>query len=248
MEGEQQAEQRGMANTGFDAFEKVKRAIVVCAHADDTETMMGGTVARLVGRGVEVYELICTLGDIGTHDIQYNRLTLAEARRQEAQAGGETLGLREVVTLDYHDGELEPSLLLRAQIASYYRKWQADTLFTFDPAWSGQVHPDHRAASRAAVDALMPSKMELYHPEQLTQGSNVANIERAFFFSPAEPTIFVDVTAVYEKKLASALAHKSQFPEGDKNLDWMRNLDTEAAKRGNLQTQYAEQFTLMNLW
>ncbi len=233
---------------GFDAFEKVMCAIVVCAHADDTETMIGGTIAGLVERGVEIYELICTVGDLGSHDMRYTRETLAAVRRQEAQDGGRALGLREVVTLDYMDGELEPSLALRAQIAGYYRKWQPDTLFTFDPSWSGQVHADHRAVGRAAIDALMPSKMEFYHPEQLEQGSKVANIQRAFLFSPADPTIFIDVTPVYKEKITASLAHKSQFPEGNKNLDWMRDLDANAAKRGNLQVKYAEQFAVIDLW
>lgn len=234
--------------TGFEAFDKVTRVIVVCAHSDDLETMIGGTISMLVQRGVEVYELICTVGDLGTHDPQYTRETLAATRRQEAQDGGRALGLKEVVTLAQHDGELEPSLPLRAKIASYYRQWQPDTLFTFDPNWSGQIHADHRAAGRAALDALMPSKMELYHPEQLEQDIKVANIQRAFFFSPANPTIFIDVTAVYDKKVAASLAHTSQFPEGDKNLDWMRALDTKAADRSNLQAQYVEQFSTLDLW
>ena len=27
----------------------------------------------------------------------------------------------------------------------------ADTLWTFDPFWAGQIHPDHRAAGQAAL-------------------------------------------------------------------------------------------------
>lgn len=245
MDGEQETR---VASSGFGVFEKVKRLVVVGAHADDMETLAGGTIAMLVERGVEVYEVICTQGDIGTHDPQYTRETLAETRRQEAQEGGRVLGLREVVTLDHHDGELEPTLALRAELAHLYRRWQPDTLLTFDPSWAGQVHPDHRAAGRAALDAFMPSKMELYHPEQLQEGVQVANIQQAFLFSPANPTIFVDVTTLYEKKIAATVAHKSQFPEGDKNLDWMRQLDSAAAERAGIGALYAEQFDAINVW
>jgi len=233
--------------TGFEAFDEVKRAIVVCAHADDMETMMGGTVWLLAQRGVEIFELLCTRGDLGSHDESYTRETLADMRRTEAEEAGRLLGLQEVVTLGYPDGELVPTLALRAEIALYYRKWQPDTLFTFDPSWSGQVHPDHAAVGRGAVDALMPSKMRLYRPEQL-MGNQVADIKRAFLFSPTNPAIFVDVSGVYDKKVASALAHKSQFPEGDKNLDWMRELDRWAAKRGNIGGEYAEQFSELRIW
>src|SRR5438105_7008857 len=136
---------------GLEAFDEVKSAIIVGAHADDLETMMGGTVWMLAERGVKIYELVCTLGDLGSQDERYTRQTLAEVRRREAQDGGRLLGLKEVVTLEHPDGELEPSLELRAEIALYYRKWQPDTLFTFDPSWPGQIHPDHRAAGRAAI-------------------------------------------------------------------------------------------------
>ncbi len=237
----------GAPTNGFGAFGEVKRAIVVCAHADDMETMMGGTIWLLTQAGVEIFELICTQGDLGSNDEQYTREKLARVRREEAQSGGRMLGLREVVTLNHHDGELVPTLELRAQVAEYYRRWQPDTLFTFDPSWAGQIHPDHTAAGRAAIDAFMPSKMRLYRPEQL-RGSALADLKRTFLFGPANPTIFVDVTSIYDKKVASAIAHKSQFPEGDKNLNWMRELDAAAAKRANLEGRYVEQFSSLRVW
>src|SRR5438477_4097303 len=138
--------------------------------------MMGGTAWLLTQAGVELFELICTQGDLGSNDEQYTREKLASIRREEAQTGGRMLGLREVGTLDHHDGVLVPTLELRAQIAAYYRRWQPDTLFTFDPSWPGQIHPDHTAAGRAAIDALMPSKMRLYRPEQL-QNTTTADIK-----------------------------------------------------------------------
>lgn len=232
---------------GLEAFDEVKRAIVVAAHADDLETQCGGTIAMLVERGVEVYELICTMGDLGSHDLSLTRERLAELRRQEAAEAGQILGLREVVTLNHHDGELEPSLKLREQVSGYYRRWQPDTLITFDPWWPGQIHPDHRAAGMAALDAYMPSKMEFYHPEQLVE-CQVANLQRVFFFGPRQPTVFVDVSAVYGIKMAASLAHRSQFPEGEKSLEWMRNLDAQSAKLGKLDVPYAEQFGAMLVW
>ncbi|MEO8288447.1 MAG: PIG-L deacetylase family protein [Chloroflexota bacterium] len=232
---------------GPEAFKDVQRAIVVCAHADDMETMMGGTAWLLQQRGVDLYELICTRGDLGTHDPAYTRDTLAAARAMEAREGGGLLGFKEVVTLEYHDGELEPSLELRAQITQFYRRWQADTLFTFDPSWAGQIHADHRAAGRAALDALMPSRMELYHPEQL-EDAQVGKVGRVFLFSPAEATLNIDVTDVYDKKLAASLAHVSQFQDGEKSLEWMRALDTQAAEAADMAGRLVERFSELRLW
>src|SRR5688572_8056388 len=229
-------------STAGDPFAEVKRAIVVCAHADDLETMMGGTAAHLTARGIEIFELICTRGDLGSHDPIYTRQTLAEVRLVEAEKGASILGVSQVAVLDHPDGELEPKLELRAEVAHYYRRWQPDALFTFDPAWAGQIHPDHRAVGRAAIDAVMPSKMPLYKPDQLiSEGVSVGKISRAFLFGPAEAAFYVDVKGIYERKISSALAHKSQFPE-EKNLDWMRQLDSDAAKQAGSEGSLMEKF------
>lgn len=237
------------SNGGIEAFQGVERAIVVCAHADDMETMMGGLASMLAARGVVLHQVICTRGDVGTHDPQYTRDTLAQTRWEEARSGAALLGFSDAVTLDYHDGELEATLELRRTIAHYYRLWQSDTLFTFDPNWAGQIHPDHRAAGRAALDALMPSRMELYHSEQLVEGVGVGKTSRVYLFSPAVADVYVDVTDVYSRKLEASLAHRSQFPQGEENLQWMRALDTEAAKlAGAAEGRLYERFATIRLW
>ena len=138
--------------------------------------------------------------------------------------------------------------LLRAEIARLYRLTQADTLFTFDPHWTGQIHPDHRAAGQAALDAYMPSKMPLDQPAQLNeQGAGLGCLERVFVFSTdRDPDVVVEVTAVYPQKVAATIAHKSQFPDGEANLDWLKEIDAGIGKRINV--TYAEQFKQINVW
>src|SRR3954467_6045274 len=89
-------------------LEGVERAIVVCAHADDMETMMGGTAWLLTQAGVEIRELLPPQGGLGSNDERYTRESLSAIRRREAQEGARLLGVSEVVTLDHHDGELVP--------------------------------------------------------------------------------------------------------------------------------------------
>lgn len=232
----------------LDAFADTKRLIVVAAHPDDLETMCGGTVYQLAQRGVAIFSVNCTLGDIGTSDPHQNRTDLAARRLQETEAAARLLGIQQTFNLGRHDGELLPDLTLRAEIARLYRLTQADTLFTFDPHWTGQIHPDHRAAGQAALDAYMPSKMPLYHPEQLNEvGAGVGCLARVFLFSTdRDPDVLVDVTAVYPQKIAASLTHVSQFPEGEANLEWMKELDR--APGAKLGVAFAEQFKQVNVW
>lgn len=233
---------------GLEAFDDVKRLIIVAAHPDDMETICGGTVLLLARRGVKIFSVNCTLGDIGTQEPGTTRPALATTRMAEANEAARILGVEQTFNLGHHDGELVANLELRAQLARLYRITQADTLWTFDPFWAGQIHPDHRAAGQAALDAYMPSKMPLYRPEQLNEpGACLGCLERVFFFSSArDPEIYVDVTAVYPEKLAACMAHRSQFPQGEAGLEWMKELDRKPGQV--IGAGYAEVFKTIRVW
>lgn len=233
---------------GLEAFDDVKCLIIVAAHPDDMETMVGGTVAMLAQRGVTIFSVNCTLGDIGTQEAGVQRPVLASTRLAETAEADRVLGLQLSFNLGRHDGELVPDLELRAQLARLYRLTQADTLWTFDPFWTGQIHADHRAAGQAALDAYMPSKMPLYRPEQLNEpGASLGCLERVFFFSTdRDPDIFIDVSELYPTKLAACMAHRSQFPQGEESLEWMKELDRQRGQVFNL--GYAESFKQIEVW
>lgn len=233
---------------GLEIFDDVERIIVVAAHPDDLECLCGGTISMLTARGKEIISVNCTLGDIGTQDAQTVRPALASTRLNETDVAARMLGLRGTHNLGHHDGELVPDLELRAQIARLYRITQADTLMTFDPFWTGQIHPDHRSAGQAALDASMPSRMPLYRPEQLREeGADVGQIKRVLLFGTnREPDVYIDVTDVYATKLAACMAHVSQFPYGEESLQWMKDRDAHGGEV--LGVAYAEVFKRMLTW
>lgn len=233
---------------GVEAFEKCKRLIVIAAHPDDLETMCGGTIKLLAEQGVEIYSVNCTLGDIGAQDNKLSRPMLATIRLAETETAAEILGVKQTFNLRRPDGELVSDLALRGQIARLYRITQADTLFTFDPYWTGQIHPDHRAAGQVAIDAYIPSKMPLYRPEQLNEpGSGRGCIERIFLFSTdRDPDVYIDITDIYDIKLTSSKAHVSQFLDGEKDLEWMKERDRRQGEV--IGVRYAERFKQVEVW
>lgn len=233
---------------GLEAFSETERLIVIAAHPDDLETLCGGTVTLLAQQGVSIFSANCTLGDIGAQDPTLARPALASTRLAETEDAARILGIRRTFNLGHHDGELVADLNLRAQIARLIRITQADTLWTFDPYWTGQIHPDHRAAGQAALDAYMPSKMPLYRPEQLNEPeADLGRLERVFFFSTdRQPDVFVDVGEVYETKMAACMAHRSQFPEGAESLEWMKEIDGRQGE--HIGVDYAESFKQITVW
>jgi LmbE family N-acetylglucosaminyl deacetylase len=228
--------------------EGIQRVLVVAAHPDDLETTCGGTVRLMICQGNEVSLMLCTDGDIGTHDVSYTRESLARTRRAEALDAAQVLGLKEVIFVGRHDGELVADLELRAQVAHAYRRLQPDTVLTFDPYWGGQAHPDHTASGRAAVDAYMPSKMELYHPEQLVDGVTVADVKRIYFFGGSDRAgqITIDISSTWDTKIEATRRHVSQFGNMEEALQWLTGWNHEIGKCCGL--EYAESFHGVQVW
>lgn len=236
---------------GLEAFEPCQHLLVVAAHADDLETMCGGTLVQLLAQGKTADLLLATDGDLGTDDPSAERLALATRRRAEAQRAAEQLGLRRVHFLGYHDGELLNDLKLRQEVAYAYRLLQPDTVLTFDPlaAYRDNLHPDHIAVAQAAIDAFMPAKMALYHPEHLSGTVRPSRVEHIFCFATPEPDVVVPIDAVYEQKVAASLVHESQFPKGEANLEWMRERDRATAQQYAADgTEYAEGFRTLTTY
>ena len=116
--------------------DEMRRVMVVAAHPDDLETACGGTVGAADPAGHRgIAGALATDGDIGTHDPAMTRAnTGCHPPRRRRSTAAQVLGLKEVVFLGRHDGELVADLALRAEIAHAYRRYQPDTLFTFDPS------------------------------------------------------------------------------------------------------------------
>jgi hypothetical protein len=94
----------------------------------------------------------------------------------------------------------------------------------------------------------MPAKMPLYRPEQLAApDAALSRLERIFLFATdRDPSVYVDVTPIYNVKITACLAHHSQFPDGDPSLEWMRELDRSRGEVAGV--PYAEAYRPIEVW
>ena len=94
----------------------------------------------------------------------------------------------------------------------------------------------------------MPSKMPLYHPEQLMEpGMDLGCLAQVFLFSTDRaPDIFVDTSAVMARKIAACIAHKSQFTTGEEGLDRLITSDAEVGAAIGVAS--GEAFKTLRVW
>lgn len=198
----------------------VQRALVTMAHPDDAEFYCAGTVARLAAAGCEITYLLATSGNKGCHEPDMDPARLTEIREEEQRRAAHTLGVREVIFLRHNDGEVEPSLALRAEIVLAIRRLRPDVLLTFDPWRRYEIHPDHRNIGFCSLDAISSARMPMSFPKQLQEGLTPHRLKQVYLYSTDQPNHWVDTSSTMEQKLTALRCHASQMrnPENDEDV------------------------------
>jgi LmbE family N-acetylglucosaminyl deacetylase len=195
---------------------EVARALVVTAHPDDVDFGAAGTVHNWTAGGVEVVYCICTDGDAGGFDPAVDRADIPGIRRAEQEAAAKAVGVHDVRFLGYPDGRLHATVELRRDISRVIRQVRPQRVLIQSPErnWArvGASHPDHLAAGAAAIAAVYPDARNPFaHPELLAdEGLEEWAVAETWVMAHPENNHHVDITDVFDTKLAALRAHVSQ--------------------------------------
>jgi LmbE family N-acetylglucosaminyl deacetylase len=105
---------------------------------------------------------------------------------------------------------VENNLDLRRRLCGLIRSYRPHALVTIDPWRPYQLHPDHRAAGYAALDAARGSHAWHLFPEQLT-GLEPWRVQEVFLFWSAAPDYWEDVSDYMDQRCQSLRQHPSQL-------------------------------------
>jgi len=175
----------------------------VCAHPDDAELVMGGTIAREASRGRRVAMVDLTRGESGSRGTPESQAAEAgEAARILGAAHRESLGLPDAklqIIPEQKDVMVEAIRRLRPRVLML-QHWE-------------QRHPDHAAASRIVYDACFLAGLRNYRPD-LGPAFRPGKLVYAVTMTEASdiaPTFVVDITPFWETKQRAIAAFASQF-------------------------------------
>jgi LmbE family N-acetylglucosaminyl deacetylase len=225
----------------------MKRAFAIAAHPDDIEFFMAGTLMLLGEAGYELHYMNVANGCCGT--TQYDAATIARMRLNEAQAAATFIGAA------FHppvcnDLEVFYDRTTLLKVASVMRDVAPEIVLTHSP---DDYMEDHMNACRLAVTAAFSRCMPNFPVDPPRPAvSNPVTIYHAQPFSHrdplgklVEPSLFVDVSGMVERKVAMLAKHESQKrwldeSQGhDSYLQTLRNLDEECGRMSGL-FQFAE--------
>ena len=211
---------------GAQENEKI-RIIMIGAHPDDCDNDGGGTAALFAQMGHAVKFVSVTNGDAGHQLI--GGVELAKRRFAESQEAGKRLGVTYDV-LDNHDGQLLPTLEVRLQVLKKIREWNADIVIAPRP---NDYHPDHRYTGVLVQDAAYMVAVPNIAPETPALKKNPVFLYFHDHFqrpNAFRADIAIDITSVFEKKIAALDAHESQMYEW---LPWIGHYADKVPKEKN---------------
>jgi len=177
------------------------QVLAIAAHRDDVELTCGGTLARAAALGQATGIIDLTKGETGTRGT-------AELREREASRAAEILGVRERVNLGFPDAGIFNTNETRAALVREIRRLQPAVVLA--PALSGR-HPDHRITAELVRDACFLAGLAKYAPGSAAHRPKKVIHCLSYREDHVKPTFVVDVSDVFEKKMAAIQAYESQF-------------------------------------
>lgn len=182
------------------------RALAVVAHPDDLEYGAASAIARWTDHGKWVGYVLATSGEAGIDAIAPDEA--ARLRQDEERRSAAVVGVDTVEFLTHPDGLVEPSLVLRRDLAAAIRRHRPDVLVSihFGDRWPGGVnHADHRAVGIALIDAARDAANRWVFTG--AGGDPWGGVRFALFGGSPDATHYVDVTDTIDRGVASLREH-----------------------------------------
>ena len=148
-----------------------QKVLAIFPHPDD-EVTVAGTVMGLKAAGHEVTLVCLTRGEKGNAAQIPTEEELARLRTAEMQLSAETLGVDELIQLDYADGGIEALGMdsLKAVVYALIQTQNPDILLSYDSKVGLYGHSDHMLTGKAVEEVFLGSRGSTdFAPKQLYQ-------------------------------------------------------------------------------
>lgn len=216
-----------MAAVSLAALPRLPRSVLaVVAHPDDESFGLGGIIAAFVAAGSRVGLVCFTHGERST----LGGGDLFTLRAQELSAAATVLGMSWCRLLSHPDGQLaaQPTDVFASEVEDAARETGAELLLAFDDE-GVTGHPDHKAATAAAVAAGRRLGLPVLGWVVTPALAEQLNAELGTSFAGRTPDLVVQVDRARQRRAVAA--HRSQA-EGNAVLERRLTLsgDTEALR------------------
>ena len=175
--------------------------LAIAAHRDDVELTCAGTLLRAADQGYRTAILDLTAGESGTRGS-------AALRGEEAERAAKILCVTERRNAGLPDAHLHNTDETRRILVQHLRELEPRVVILPFPVGR---HPDHRVASEMSRDACYLAGLAKYDALGAPHRPHKILYALSYREDPVKPTFVVDISAQFERKLASIKCYGSQF-------------------------------------
>jgi len=183
----------------------------VFAHPDDESFGPSGTLIKLAAKGNDVYVITATKGQAGQSSDKIIKGDLGAHRVKELEKACRIMGIKPPILLDFFDGTLNEHQmpLLKKSILRKLQRITPDIIIIYEKGGIS-YHLDHIAVTKAVLllseeNKIKPKK--IYYFGISKELSILLGRQNALDESKLAK---IDVSDVYETKIAAMKAHGSQ--------------------------------------
>lgn len=189
-----------------------RKILLIAAHPDDEVLGCGGTIAKHVMQGDEVYCLILGEGVTSRYSQREEAEVELKQLKSEAEEAAKILGIKEVFFRDFPDNRFDavPLLTIVKAVEEVKEEIKPSIIYTHH---HGDLNIDHQITFQAVLTACRPVKDEIVReiysfevPSSTEWNSPHAN---NYFM----PTVFVDISQTFDKKIAALKAYQGEIRE-----------------------------------
>ena len=176
--------------------------LAIGPHPDDIEIGCAGTLIKYAQQGHNVFLLLVTKGGKGGN---------AELRHKEQLKAAEIIGAKEIFWGGFKDTELlgKGNEIIH-KVEQHIDSIRPDFIFV---NFYDDTHQDHRTVNRSVLSAARHIKNVMFY--EVPTSNNFT------------PNVFVDIDAVFDKKLDALKAHVSQITKT--NIEGLSIIDIARA-------------------
>ncbi|MFC1974082.1 PIG-L deacetylase family protein [Chloroflexota bacterium] len=228
-----------------------KTALAIVAHPDDIEYGVSSAVARWTSQGKKIAYVLLTRGEAGIDGMPPQEA--GALREKEERESAKVVGVNVVEFLDYQDGVIEYSLMLRKDLARVIRQMCPEIIITINHhltfGWGTLNMADHRWVGLAVMDAARDAGNRWIFPELLEEGLKPWDgVKMVLVGGSPIPTHGVDVSDFIDRGVASLEKHRTyidSLPVRIEPSDFLRKFASEAGQR--IGCEYAVTFEVITI-
>ncbi len=191
----------------------------IFAHPDDEAIIVGGTIAKAVSQGHDVYLICATKGEASSsYDRDYcTQEQLPKIRAQEFRKACDVLGVKEGRLLEFIDGTLAKQKEAQGvgALMTEIKRIEPDIIITFEPegiSFHGDHKTIHQWVMKAVKDPWFDDRNTEIYWATVNQGAGRLREGRLMGHPAKEITSRVVIEPWKAVKQEAVLAHRTQLP------------------------------------